>query len=470
MKDENRTGGSAAEVRSTKKMRMDFTEGNVTKQLLIFSAPLFLSNLLQIVYNMVDMVIVGQVMGKVGLSAVSVGGDVSNFLTFLAMGFSNAGQVMIAQYIGAGQKEKVSRFICTMSSFLMVCAVVLSSVCLVLRQPILHLMHTPQESFVETLNYATVCMAGMVFIYGYNIVGAVLRGMGDSKHPFIFISIAALTNVVLDIAFVMGLDMGAMGAALATVISQALSFILCVIFLSRNQESLGLEIHSGDFVRPDLGMLADLVKLGVPMAIKNASVQFSKLFVNSWINSYGVAVSAMAGVANKINSISNLFSNSINAAGSTMVGQNIGAEKYKRVPRIMAVEFAITLGIAACMSAAVMVFPDQIFGIFTSEADVLKLAMEYQPIAVLIFFGSACRAPMNSLINGSGNYKINFATAILDGLVLRIGLAVLFGLVLNFRYVGFWLGDALAGFTPFWLGAIYYFSGQWKTNKYVIKK
>ena len=198
-----------------------------------------------------------------------------------------------------------------------------------------------------------------------------------------------------------------MGAALATVISQAVSFLLCLRFLSRNQDKLGLKIQLGDFLKPDFEMLADLVKLGVPMAIKNASVQFSKLFVNSWINSYGVAVSAMAGVANKINSISNLCSNSINAAGSTMVGQNIGAEKYKRVPRIMATAFAITMGIAACLSAAVMLFPEQVFGIFTSEPDVLVLAMEYQPIAVLIFFGAACRAPMNALINGSGTWKTN---------------------------------------------------------------
>lgn len=452
------------------KMSKDFTEGNVAKQLLIFSTPLFLSNLLQIVYNMVDMIIVGQVLGKVGLSAVSVGGDVSHFMTFLAMGFSSAGQVIIAQYLGAGRKDRLSKFICTMSAFLAVCALALSAVCLVLRVPILNLMNTPAESFQETLNYATVCIIGLLFIYGYNAVSAILRGMGDSRHPFIFISLAAVINVVLDLVFVMRFRMGAMGAALATVISQAASFLLCVRFLSRHQEEMGIEIQISDFLHPDFEMLADLIKLGVPMAIKSASIQFSKLFVNSWINSYGVAVSAMAGVANKINSISNLCSNSINTAGATMVGQNIGAEKYERVPKILVTAFTITITIALALSAAIKIFPDQIFGIFTSEADVLALAMEYQPIAILIFLGAAFRAPSNALINGSGNYKMNFATAILDGLILRIGLAVLFGLVLDYRYVGFWLGDALAGFTPFWLGLVYYISGKWRTNQYVIKK
>lgn len=344
----------------------------------------------------------------------------------------------------------------------MIRAVVLSVVCLFLREPILKLMNAPEESFSATMDYATVCMVGLVFIYGYNIVGAVLRGLGDSKHPFVFISIAAIMNVVLDLLFVVGFMWGAFGAAFATVISQATSFIACAIFLYRNQERFELEIRLKGLFHIDRELLDRLVKLGVPMAIKSAAIQFSKLFVNSWINSYGVAVSAMAGIANKFNSISNLFSNSVNTAGSSMVGQNIGAKKYERVPKIMGTSFVITLTTAVCLTAAVLLFPTQVFGIFTSDGEVLEIAMEYIPVAVLIFFGSACRAPMNTLINGSGKHKINFVTAILDGLVLRIGLAVLFGLVLEMKYVGFWLGDALAGFTPFWIGIVYYFSGKWK--------
>ena len=211
------------------------------------------------------------------------------------------------------------------------------------------------------------------------------------------------------------------------------------------------------------------MKLGVPMAIKSASIQFSKLFVNSWINSYGVEVSAMAGIANKFNSISNLFSNSVNTAGASMVGQNIGAKQYKRVPRIMLTAFCVTMTTSALLSLAVILFPTQVFGIFTTEPEVLAIAMEYIPIAVLIFFGSACRAPSNALINGCGHYKINFATAILDGLVLRIGLSVLFGLTLHMEYMGFWLGDALAGFTPLWIGIVYYLSGKWKNETSITK-
>lgn len=443
----------------------DFTTGNITKQLVVFAWPLFLSNLLQVVYNMVDMIVVGRVLGKAGTSAVAVGGDVSSFLTFIAMGFSSAGQVLIAKYIGKKETNKIGRFVGTMSGFLLSCALVISVLAFVFQPVILRLMNTPAESYEGAAAYSAICMVGLVFIYGYNIVSAILRGMGDSKHPFLFIGIAAVLNIVLDIVFVIGFRMGAGGAALATVISQAVSVLSCVVFLNRNREQFGLDIRMKDFIRWDKEMLGSLVKLGAPMAIKSASVQVSKLFVNSWINSYGVEVSAFAGIANKISSIANLVSNAMNTAGSTMVGQNIAAEEFERVKKILVRLAAITLTIAAAISMVIILFPEAVFGIFTSDASVLAMAGRYVPIAVLLFFGSALRAVMNALINGSGHYKINFVTAIMDGIVMRIGLAVLFGLVLNLKHYGFWLGDALAGFTPFWIGLVFYLTGMWKRKK-----
>jgi len=442
----------------------DFTEGNITKQLIIFAWPLFLSNLLQVVYNMVDMIVVGNVLGKAGISAVSVGGDVTPFLTFIAMGFSNAGQVLIARHIGAGESHKLGRFVGTMCSFLLSCALALSVVGILLQDQLLRLMNTPPEAFEGAAAYSIICMVGLVFIYGYNMVSAVLRGMGDSKHPFIFISIAAVLNLILDVVLVIGLEMGPGGAALATVVSQGVSFLACVVFLAKNRAQFRLDIRLSDLFRWDREMLADLIKLGVPMAIKSASIQISKLFVNSWINSYGIAVSAFAGIANKVSSISVLVSNAMNTAGSTMVGQNLAAGRFDRVKRILLALAGITLSVAGVISAAVCLFPMQIFGIFTDDAAVLAIGVKYVPIAVLLFVGSAMRAVMNALLNGSGNYRINFATAILDGIVMRIGLALLFGLALGMEHYGFWLGDALAGFTPFWIGLVFYCTGNWKKS------
>ena len=450
---------------TNQKIISDFSHGNIPKQLITFATPLFLSSLLQIVYNTADMIIVGQKLGQTGLSAVAVGGDITHFLTFFAMGFSNAGQVLISHIVGAGQREKLGRFIATMYTSVLGCSLAVSAVCLILRRTLLDLMNTPPEAYAGALAYSTVSIIGLVFIYGYNIGSAVLRGMGDSRHPFMFIAIAAVLNIILDIVFVIVLPFGCMGAALATVISQGVSFLFSASYLYRKRDIIGISFSPLFFLNPDKEMFLSLVKLGLPMAIKSASIQVSKLFVNSWINSYGVAVSAFAGVANKIASISNLVSNSVNTAGSSMVGQNIGAKKYERVPKIIITVSSITFTIAAFMSIAFCAFPIQIFGIFSKEKAVLDIALEYLPVAVLMFFGSAFRSPANALINGSGDYKMNFATAIFDGIIMRIGLSVLFGIVLQMGYMGFWLGDALAGFTPFVIGVFFYISGRWKKGE-----
>ena len=442
----------------------DFTEGNITKQLLLFAAPLFLSNLLQVVYNMVDMAVIGATVGKEGISAVSVGGDIIALLTFVGMGFGGAGQVLIAKYVGLGQREKIGRFVGTMSGFLTVAVAVLTLVGIVFREPLLLLMNTPSEAYSGALSYSVICTLGLIFIYGYNIVSAVLRGMGDSKHPFVFIAIAAAINVILDIVFVVWLGMGAAGAALATVTSQAGSFVISVIYLILHRERFSLDVSFSCFIHWDREMLVDLVRLGTPMAIKTASIQFSKLFVNSFINSYGIAVSAFAGIANKIASVANLISMAMNNAGSTMVGQNIAARKYSRVNKILLNLALITLTVSAVLSAVMLLAPDAVYSLFTTDPDVLKIGREFVPISLILFLAAALRAVMNALMNGSGNYKINFATAIFDGIVMRIGLALLFGIALGMEHIGFWLGDALAGFTPFVIGAVFYLSGKWRTK------
>lgn len=444
----------------------DFTTGPITPQLLKFTMPLFFASALQVVYNMVDMIVVGHVLGKTGLAAVSVGGDIAHFLTFLAMGFSNAGQVIISQYIGAKEEHKIGRFIGTLFFTLTVLGSILSVGCLFWREPILQVMNTPPEAWQDALEYATVSIIGTVFIYGYNAASAVLRGLGDSKHPLVFIALASLLNIALDLWFVIGLDMRAMGAALATVISQSVSFISCAVFVYKKRQQFGLTFRAEYFVTVRKEECVRLIKLGIPMAIKSAAIQFSKLFVNAYINAYGVAVAGFAGIVNKIASFSNLVSNSLNTAGSSMVGQNIGAGEYHRVPRIMGVITLFSTGIAVVFSAIFLLFPQQVYSVFTTEQEVIAIGIEYLPIAILLFFGSAARSPMNALMNGSGNTAVNFSTAIFDGIVMRIGLAILFGLVLDMQYFGFWLGDALAGFMPLVIGIVFYFVGSWRKPQF----
>jgi len=440
----------------------DFTHGSIPKQLYRFATPLVLSSLLQVFYNMVDMIIVGHALGKTGLSAVSIGGDIVTFLTWVTMGIANAGQVLISQYVGADRRDRIGRFIGTMFFALLLFALGMSALCLGFRHSILRLLHAPSESYAGALAYSSICAAGLLFIAGYNAVAAVLRGLGDSKHPFLFIGLAAVLNIALDLLFVLGFDMGAGGAALATVISQGLSFLLCGLFLVRRRDLFDLTFSFGEFAHPDREMLGSLLKLGIPMAIKSGSVSVSKLFVSSYVNAFGVAVSAFAGIANKVSSMANLVSNSLNTAGASMVGQNIGAKKFGRVPKIMKTVYLSAGAIALGFALVVLLFPLQFYGIFTSDPDVLAIGLEYIPIALLMFAGTVARSGSNALLNGSGNYRMNFLVAILDGIILRVGLSFLFGAALGLGYLGFWLGDALAGFTPLWITIWFYFSGAWK--------
>ncbi len=443
----------------------DFTEGSVPRQIISFATPLFFCNFIQVIYNMADMFIVGQVHGKVGISAVSVGGDLCNLLTFVAMGFANAGIVLVARYIGSNNRDKLGKFTGTMCSFFMLSAAVISILSIIFQDALLKFMETPPEAYKYAAEYSLICMIGLVFIYGYNMVSAILRGMGDTKHPFIFISFAALTNIVLDYIFVMVLGLGVWSAALATVISQGSSFVMSAVFLYRKRHLYELNAGIRDFIIPDREMLISLLKLGVPMALKMASVQISKLFVNSRINEYGVEVSAFAGIANKISNTSNLISAAMNTTGSTMAGQNIAAGKEKRVKLILKNIAVMTLSVSTAMTVLFYFFRTEIISFFADgDASVVAVGEHYFWIATLLFYASALRAVMNALINGSGNTAVNFATAIFDGIIMRFGLAILFGIVLKMGYYGFWLGDALAGFTPFVIGSAFYVTGRWKKN------
>ncbi len=444
-------------------MITDLTKGSVPRLLLKFAFPLFLSNALQAVYNIVDMIVVGQHLGGAGMSAVSIGGDILHLLTFVAMGFSSAGQVLIAQDVGAENFGRVKKTIGTMFSFLTIASVLISVVCFLIRAPLLSWVNTPIESYDYTMSYTVTCIFGLFFIYGYNIVSAILRGMGDSKRPFTFIAIAALLNLVLDIIFVVYMDMEVFGAALATVIGQGVSFVISLIYLYKRKESFYFDFKLKSFaMKKDI--LSRIVALGVPMAIQSAAISMSKIVLTAWINSAGVIYSALAGIYNKIGAVSAVVSNSFTTAGSSMVGQNLGAGKDKRIPEILKTVAYCGIIMAVVFSLAVIIFPEAVFSAFTDDAEVLKIANILIYPIVLNFFGAATRSISFSLINGSGNTSLNLAVAIIDGVISRIGFSAILGFGLGMGCLGFWYGDALAGFIPIVIGMIFYISGKWKTK------
>lgn len=452
--------------RKTKQASMttDLTTGSVTKQLLRFAFPLFASNLLQAIYNVVDMVVVGRVIGGAGMSAVSVGGEILHVLTFLAMGFSSAGQVIIAQNVGAGKNEEVRRTIGNLFTFLLSASVIMSVVCFLLRENILHWLNVPAESYAFTMDYTVTCITGLFFIYGYNIVSAVLRGMGDSRRPFLFVAIAAVLNIILDIVFVAGMGMEVFGAALATVIGQGVSFVMSLIYLYRRRVSFGFDFKPASFkLKKDT--LLRLMGLGIPMAIQSAAVNISKIVLTAWVNDCGVVMSAVGGIYSKLNTMLGVVSQAFTTAGSAMVGQSIGARKYERVPKIMRTNLVCGVAIGVALSAVIWLFPTQVFELFTGDEAVLASAALVIGPTIVNFFGAASRNVAFSVINGSGNSRLNLAVALIDGMIARVGIAAILGFASGMGCKGFWYGDAIAGFVPILIGMTFYFTGKWKKKE-----
>ena len=429
----------------------DLTTGSVPKTLLTFSMPLFLSGLLQMVYNMVDMIVVGNFVGTQGLSAVSIGGEVLMLITFVAMGFSNAGQILISRYVGAKRHDLVGEMVGTLFTLLEGLAVIIMVIFLFTYKEIINWLNTPEDIWEYTRQYCITCVWGVVFIYGYNLVSAILRGMGDSKHPFIFIAIASVINVVLDILFVGPLGMGPLGAALATVIGQAVSFLFALRLLYKNREQIHFDFKPRHF-RIYKNVINQLLSLGIPMVIQSAAITFSMLFVNSYINTYGTVAVAVTGVARKLENMIGVVSQAISSAGGAMVSQALGAGKTERVPKVVGHAMWIVAIPAAVFAVITLFKPEWLFGLFSQDI----------PIAMIQYLGCVLRPPNFALINGSGNSKLNLAVALLDGIFTRIGLSLLLGVTFAWGIRGFWYGNALSGLVPFLIGTAYLLSGKWK--------
>ncbi len=443
-------------------MVRDLTNGGISKNIFIYAWPLLIANSLQAVYNIVDMLVVGRVEGQIGLAAVSVGADLMFLLVSLLIGFSNAGQVLIAQFTGAGESKRVSKLIGTMYVTVFIFSVVIAIICALADDWLLGLLNTPEAAYKEARSYFLICgVGGIVFSAGYNVTCAILRGMGNSKQPCIFIAIAAVLNIILDIWFVAYLHMGAAGAALATVIGQGLSFIVAIIYLYRHKEEFGFDFKLKSFrIEPDV--FRPLVRLGIPMSIQMASINISKVILASWINACGVVYTALAGVYNKLSMMVNILANSLMTAGGTIVGQNIGARKYDRVKKTIYLVLLYSGAIMAVFIALFLIFPTSIFELFTSDAEVISTSSILVLPIVINFLGVVGRCYAFSLINGSGNSRLNLIVALLDGILARIFFAYFFGFVQGLSAQGFWLGDAIAGNVPFFIGLVFYLSKKWQ--------
>ncbi len=448
----------------TSKLSRNFTQGNIPRQLFWFMLPFMASNALQVLYSTVDMVIVGHYVGTPGLSAVSQSSLILNFATMVCLGFSNAGQVLVSQALGAGKKKEINYIIGTLFCIISAMGVVFSAIVLLFKVPIMDAMNIPAESYDMASDYLIICGAGLVFTAGYNMVAAVLRGMGDSKRPFLFICIASVINLVLDIVFTGFWGMGVAGAAWATIIGQTVSFLFSLWYLYRHKEAFGFDFKPASFV-PRKKYSGMILSLGTPMAIQSGCINLSMLYVNAMVNDISVVASATFGVGVKIDDIINKISQGIQHAAMPMISQNIAAGEKKRAKQVVHFAWIFAAVFTVVCMALYLTIGKQMFMLFSDDPAVHEMSATFISAILWMFPALAVMRGTQAFIQGIGNAKLGLALSLLDGVLLRIGLSWLFGIALEFGFYGFVLGYGLAPCGCAIPGLIYFLRGGWQKRR-----
>lgn len=447
-----------------KNITKDFTTGSIPKQMLWFTLPFMASNALQVLYSTIDMMIVGQYVGTAGLSAVAQSSQIVNFATMVFLGFANAGQVLISQALGAGKKDKINNIVGTLTSLLCIIALAFTVLFIAIKSPVLTVLNVPVESYEMAMDYLVICSYGLIFTAGYNMVSAVLRGMGDSSRPLLFIAIATVVNLVLDIIFTGFWGWGVKGAAWATVIGQAVSFLFSVWYLYKNKQTFGFSFKKETFII-DKSYAGMITKLGTPMAIQSGFINLSMLFVNSIVNQVGVVASATFGVGVRIDDIINKISQGIQYAALPMISQNIGAGKQKRAMHTVYWAWIYSLLLTAIFMMLYIVFGKELFMIFSDDPDVHTMSGEFIKAILWMFPAFALMRGSGAFIQGIGHARMCMVLAMLDGVILRIGLSWLFGIGFGWGFFGIVLGYALAPYGYAIPSMVYFLSGKWKKRK-----
>lgn len=446
-------------------MELDLTTGSVPGRLARFALPIFFANLLQSLYNLVDMAVVGRFLGGDGLAAVSSATMLCYVLTSICSGVTTGGSVLVAQFQGAG--DAISRRRATGNLFTLsaATAALLTPAGLLVYGPVLRFMSVPGKALGMSMEYMAVICAGTVFVLGYNAVCAVLRGMGDSKSPLIFVALATGVNIALDILFVGPLDMGAAGAALATVAAQGISFLTALFHLRRKGLLAGLSRR--DFI-PDGRLCAAILRIGLPTAVQLSVVNLSYLLVTGMFNVYGTAVAAAAGVGLKLNTIAAMPCWAVGQAVTTMAGQCMGAGDPDRAGRTAKSGLALALAAAGLTAVLVFLFAPGLISLFDPDPEVVAAGSTYLRICCSVnFLAYATMYIFDSFATGVGCAGLAMGNALLHSVVVRLSLSRLFAVTLGHGFLGLCWAEMLAPFPCAVIGIVFFCAGRWKKRRII---
>lgn len=401
-------------------MEKNLTTGNVFKTVLSFSLPYLLSYFLQTLYGMADLFIIGQFNGVESTTAVSIGSQAMHMLTVMIVGLAMGSTILIGRAVGGGKRREASRAIGNTVTLFLLLSVILTVILLLAVKPMISVLSTPAEAVRETVSYLTICFVGIPFITAYNIISSVFRGMGDSKSPMYFIAVACTVNIILDFLFIGIMGLGAVGAALGTTLSQTFSVIISLTVILK--QKTGISISAED-LKPDKKTMAELLKIGVPVALQDGFIQISFIVITIFANRRGLNDAAAVGIVEKLIGILFLVPSSMLSTVSALGAQNIGAGKHDRAILVLryASAIAICWGIAAVLVMVVLAEP--FIGLFTKNSSVILLGSQYMRGYVWDCILAGIHFCFSGYFCAYGMSKISFLHNFLSILCARIPLA-----------------------------------------------
>lgn len=442
----------------------DLLTGSVLKKLIQFAFPLFLANLLQALYNVVDMVVVGKLVGEIGLAAISNASMLCFLINSLCIGLTMGGSVLVAQYKGAGDQTGQRDTIGMLFLLSLAASVVVTMLGLVAYEPLFRALDVPAEAYPDACGYMKIICWGTVFVFGYNTVCSILKGLGDSKTPLFFVGAATILNVLLDILLVGPCSMGTAGAAWATITAQGVSFVGSLAYLKRHQLSFSfkkIEFHCE--------MLLAILKVGLPTAIQMVVVNTAYLLVTGMLNPFGTSVAAASGVGLKINTFAGMHCWAIGQAITAMVGQCMGAGQIRRARQVVRSGLLLNLAATAAVVVTVQLLAEPLIRLFDSTSpEVIRVGVLYLRLCCgvnsLVY---AAMYTLDSFAIGVGAAHVAMVNALLDAVMVRLPVGWLLAFSLSMGFPGIYLGQALSPILPALVGLLYFKSRGWERKTLV---
>ena len=355
-------------------MEHNLTEGSVIGNIGKFSLPYLLSYFLQTLYGMADLFIIGQFEGTAGTTAVSIGSQIMHMLTVMIVGLAMGSTVGIAHAVGAGDNKRAAENVGNTVTLFMGLSVVMTALLLIIVDPIISIVSTPNEAVEGTRAYLAICFVGIPFITAYNIIASIFRGLGDSKSPMYFIAVACAANIALDYLFMGAMHMGAAGAALGTTLSQAISVAISLVVIMRKKT--GMKLSGNDF-KPKKDVMGQLLRVGVPVALQDGLIQVSFMVITVIANKRGLVDSAAVGIVEKVISFVFLVPSSMLSTVSALCAQNIGAGKHDRAVKTLKYAIMIAVGFGLVVGIIVQFTAESIVGLFSTDGDVMIKGGQY---------------------------------------------------------------------------------------------